>query len=322
MKGMERPKHIFIVNPAAGSRDRTTEIAGAIRAATQQAPIDYEILITEAPMHAVSLVKRMAAQSPDRPLRFYACGGDGTLKEVAEGCLRLQNAAFTHYPAGTGNDFIKVFGAAGADRFRSLSELIGGEDIEIDAIETDCGLALNVLSVGVDARVADSMRKYKRIPLVGSQGPYIIATVEEVIKGLARPYRITVDGQSFDGRYTLAIAVNGRCYGGGFVPVPESDVQDGLLDVLLIRAVSRVTAAKVISRYKAGRYRDYPQYITALKAREMTIFSTDDRPMEINLDGEIVRTGHVSIRVAERAMRFIVPAGVRPEPWLPRAHKS
>lgn len=249
---MEQPKHIFIVNPAAGPRDRTTEIAGAIRAAAQTAPIDYEILITEAPMHAVSLVKKAAAQYPGRPLRFYACGGDGTLKEVAEGCLRLPNAAFTHYPAGTGNDFIKVFGAANAERFRSLAELMGGETVDIDAIETDCGLALNVLSVGVDARVADSMRKYKRIPLVGSQGPYILAAVEEVIKGLARPYSITVDGQNFDGRYTLAIAVNGRCYGGGFVPVPESDVQDGLLDVLLIREVSRVTAARVIGSYKAG----------------------------------------------------------------------
>lgn len=315
---MDGSKHIFIVNPAAGARDRTTEIAGAIRAATLRNPIEYEILITEAPRHAIELVERVIEENPARPLRFYACGGDGTLKEVAEGCLGAPNAAFTHYPAGTGNDFIKVFGAA-ADRFRDLGQLIRGEIIEIDGIESDCGLSLNVLSVGVDARVADSMQKYKRIPLLGSQGPYLLATLEEVVKGLARPYHITVDGKSYDGRYTLIVAANGHCYGGGFTPVPESNVQDGLLNVLLIQAVSRLTAAKVIGAYKTGFYRDYPQYITALQARELTIYSPNETPMEINLDGEIVRSGHISMRVAEGQMRVIVPEGVRPEIRAPRS---
>lgn len=319
--GMEDTKHIFIVNPAAGARDRTTEIAGAIRAATVRTPIDYEILLTEAPRHAIQLVEKKTAEQPQRPLRFYACGGDGTLKEVAEGCLRAPNAAFTHYPAGTGNDFIKVFGAA-AERFRDLGELIRGEVIELDGIESDCGLALNVLSVGVDARVADSMQKYKRLPLMRGQGPYLLATLEEVAKGLARPYSITVDGENYDGRYTLVVVLNGHCYGGGFTPVPESDVQDGLLDVLLVNAVSRLTAAKVIGAYKTGFYRDYPQYITALRARELTVFSPNEAPMEINLDGEIVRSGHISMRVAEKQMRVIVPAGVRPVAGTPRIRKK
>lgn len=319
---MEQSKHIFIVNPAAGSRDRTTEIAGAIRAATRRAPVDYEILITEAPHHAAELVKRASEQYPGRELRFYACGGDGTLKEVAEGCLRRPNTAFTHYPAGTGNDFIKIFGAE-SERFRDLEQLMQGEIIDLDAIESDCGLALNVLSAGVDARVARSMKKYKRLPLMGSQGPYLVATAEEVVKGLVRPYGVSVDGVSYDGRYTLILVLNGHCYGGGFTPVPESDPQDGLLNVLLVHAVSRMTAAKVISAYKTGFYRDYPQYITALSARELTIFSPDpSKPMDINLDGEIVRSLHISMRAAERQMRVIVPRGVRPEKGAARSRRG
>lgn len=318
---MDEAKHIFIVNPAAGSRDRTTEIAGAIRAATVRNPIDYEIQITDAPRHAISLVQRAADAYPDRALRFYACGGDGTLKEVAEGCMQVPNAAFTHYPAGTGNDYIKIFGN-GADRFRDLAQLIHGEIIEVDGIESDCGLALNVLSVGVDARVANSMQKYKRFPLLGSQGPYMVAALEEVVKGLAQPYCVTVDGQNYDGRYTLIIAVNGYCYGGGFVPVPEADIQDGILDVLLIRAVSRVTAAKVIGAYKAGFYRDYPQYITHMRAKELTIYSPGGNAMEVNMDGEIVRSAHVGMRVAEKKMRVIVPAGLRPEVRKPRSRSG
>ena len=302
---MDDSKHIFIVNPAAGPRDRTTEIAGAIRAATVRRPIDYEIQITDAPRHAISLVQRAADMYPGRPLRFYACGG----------------AAFTHYPAGTGNDFIKVFGK-GADRFHDLGQLIGGEIIQVDGIESDCGLALNVLSVGVDARVAHSMQKYKRFPLLGSQGPYLVAAVEEVVKGLVQSYGVTVDGQSYDGRYTLIIAVNGYCYGGGFMPVPESSVDDGILDVLLVHAVSRATAAKVIGAYKNGYYRDYPQYITHLRARELTIYSLGGKQMDVNMDGEIVRTGHVGMRIAEKQMRVIVPIGVRPEVRTPRSRRQ
>ena len=194
---MAAVKHIFIINPAAGKCDRTNQVAASIRAAAMELGVDYEILTTEYPRHAVSQVRQKAEEYPDRPLRFYACGGDGTLNEVAAGAAGLPNVAITHYPTGSGNDFIKLFGAD-CRAFSDLKSLICGKELELDYMETDRGISLNVFSVGVDARIADGMQKYKRIPALQGKTAYNISTVENLLRGLSEPYEILVDGQRFD----------------------------------------------------------------------------------------------------------------------------
>lgn len=308
---MDGCKHIFIINPAAGKSDQSMSVAGVAGELMRRRGLDYEILITEAPRHAVELVAQAAARAGDRPLRFYACGGDGTLNEVATGVARLKNAACTHLPSGSGNDFIKLFGPA-LRRFSDLEELVDGDVLELDCICSDCGLAANVLSVGVDARIAAGMRKYKRLPLLSGSGAYTAAALENIVRGLHQPYGVEIDGQNYDGRYTLILAANGRYYGGGYCPVPEADPQDGLLDVLLVRDVSRLTAARVIGAYKEGRHKELPEYITYLRARELTVYSVNGKDMTVNLDGEIAQESRLTLRVLERGLRFVAPKGARP----------
>lgn len=307
---MDDAKHIFIINPAAGRSDQTAPVAGVIGELLRRRALDYEILITEAPKHATRLVAEAAARAVDRPLRFYACGGDGTLNEVATAVVRIPNAACTHFPTGSGNDFIKIFGSD-MRHFSDLGQLLDGEIMELDCIGSDCGLAVNVLSVGVDARIAAGMQKYKRVPLLAGGRAYAVSTVENLIRGLHQPYGLEIDGKSYDGRYTLILAANGRYYGGGFFPVPEADPTDGLLDILLVRAVSRLTAARVIGAYKEGRHAEMPEYITHLRARALTVYSVSGRDMEVNLDGEIARESRLTLRALGHGLRFIVPRGVR-----------
>ena len=85
---------------------------------------EFEIYVTEAPMDACRHIRETAADGAE--LRAYACGGDGTLNEGVNGAAGLSNVAVTHFPCGTGNDFIKMFGP-GKDRFFDLTGLINGE---------------------------------------------------------------------------------------------------------------------------------------------------------------------------------------------------
>jgi len=149
-------KHVFIINPAAGKQDSTVEVAAAIRAVCVERGLDYDILTTEYPRHAVELVKKKAVEYCGQAIRFYACGGDGTLNEVAAGAAGLANVSITHYPCGSGNDFIKLFGAD-CQSFKKLENLIDGKDVALDYIESDCGVCINVFSVGLDARIASGM---------------------------------------------------------------------------------------------------------------------------------------------------------------------
>lgn len=302
-------KHIFIINPAAGKSDSTNTVAAGIAASAKKKGISYEILTTEYPRHAIELVRKKAQEYPEQSLRFYACGGDGTLNEVVAGAAGLEHVSVTHYPTGSGNDFIKIFSADPAP-FADLDALIDGKEIELDYLESDCGICANICSVGVDARIADGMQKYKRIPMLHGTTAYNISTVENLLRGLSQPYGVEVDGQRFSGKYTLVLAGNGRYYGGGANPVPDADPTDGLMDVLLVDAVDLLTAAKVIGAYKAGKYNRFPQYIKKMMAKEITVYHLNDKEMTVNLDGEIVHSSRITVRVAEQKLRFVVPQSV------------
>ncbi len=306
-------KHVFIINPAAGKRDSTNRLAAGIRRVCVERELEYDILNTEYPRHAIELVKKKAVEYAGQEIRFYACGGDGTLNEVAAGAAGLANVSVTHYPCGSGNDFIKLFGAD-CKAFTDLNALIDGKEIPLDYIETDCGICINIFSVGVDARVAGGMQKYKRVPLLHGTASYYASTVEQVLRGLSEDYVIEIDGVDYSGPQTLVLAGNGRYYGGGFFPVPEADPTDGKLEVLIIKKVDVATVVRVIGAYKAGRHRSYPQYITHLQARELTVRNREGKDLTVNLDGETISIPRVSLRVADHKLRFVVP---RSEDLLP-----
>ena len=103
-------KHIFLYNPAAGQGDAKA----CIEATVAQHP-DCELYVTREPRDATRYTEKRIASSPDEKLCFVACGGDGTINEVASAVAGHKNACFTVYPCGSGNDFVKIFG--GRERF-------------------------------------------------------------------------------------------------------------------------------------------------------------------------------------------------------------
>ena len=101
-------KHIFIINPHAGKRDQTSriyEIADHLREAHG---LECACMLTDRPGGATEMARKLAEAG--EAVRLYACGGDGTIHEVANGIAGFDNAAMTCVPAGTGNDFLKNFG--------------------------------------------------------------------------------------------------------------------------------------------------------------------------------------------------------------------
>jgi diacylglycerol kinase family enzyme len=108
-----------------------------------------------------------------------------------------------------------------------------------------------------------------------------------------------------DGEQSLVCVCNGSWYGGSYHPIPEADIQDGILDVLVVKKVSRLTVARVISAYQRGEYAKYPNLITRYRTTSLTIQTPDPEP--VNLDGELLRTNQVEIRVLPGALRFFGP---------------
>ena len=295
-------KHLFIINPAAGQRDRTAEFTKAIQ--THCAGLDYEIAVSRHPGDCAVIARRAA--STGQELRIYACGGDGTLNEVANGVVGRANVSITHYCGGSGNDFVRAFSEPEA--FGSLPQLLDCEETEFDLIQCGDHYALNICSIGLDARIGTSISKYKRLPLVTGPGAYILSLIANLLKGIHEHYRITIDGEVFDGRYTLVCIANGRWYGGGFHPVPDAELDDGLLDVLLVQKVTRLQVAQIIGKYKAGRYAEVPDLITFHRCRSIRVEC--DNVNAINLDGELLKLQDSIFTVAPHKIRFAYPKGL------------
>ena len=162
--------------------------------------------------------------------------------------------------------------------------------------------------MGFDARIGTEIGKYKRLPLVSGSGAYILSTAINLVKGVHEHYVVRIDGEVFDGRQTLICIANGRWYGGGFNPVPCSEPDDGLLDVLLVKSVSRATVANVIGKYKAGHFDQLPKIIRHFTCKRVEI--TCDRESEINLDGELLMAREAKFEVVPQAIRFFYPRGL------------
>ena len=97
--------HLFIINPAAGSHDRTAEYTTQIE--TYCAGLDYRIAVSTAPGECARIAREAAESGQE--YRIYACGGDGTLNEVVQGAAGYDNVAVTVFSGGSGNDFVKIF---------------------------------------------------------------------------------------------------------------------------------------------------------------------------------------------------------------------
>ena len=251
---------------------------------------------------------RLAAEAAEsgEEYRIYACGGDGTLNEVAAGAAGCPNAAVTVFAGGSGNDFVRLFSEPQA--FRNLHRLLDAQERELDLIRCNDSLSVNICSVGLDARIGTDVASYKRIPLLQGFWAYATSAAVNVIKGIAEPLEVEICGQVFAGEMTMVCVCNGRYYGGGFCPVPEADPADGMLEVLLVDKVRRYQVPGLIGKYKAGRYRELPRYIRHFRTDRLTIRAKG--PTAINLDGELRRAEEIHISLAEEKLRFFYPKGL------------
>ena len=297
-------KHLFIINPAAGSRNRTDDYSQAIHSICREKGLTYEVRVSTAPGECTRIA-REAAQTGEE-LRIYACGGDGTLNEVAAGAAGFSNAAITVYSGGSGNDFVKLFDDPKA--FFDLDRLLDAEEATFDLIRCNDDYALNICSVGLDARIGTDVSNYKRLPLLSGFRAYAASTVVNVVKGIAEHYIVELNGKRIDGKQTMICVCNGRYYGGGFNPVPEADPADGLLDVLVVKKVSRLQVPGVIGKYKNGRYKELPELVRHFKTKQVKIICDKETP--INLDGELRIAKEATFSIADEKIRFFYPKGL------------
>jgi len=296
-------KHLFVVNPVAGGNRKPEKMLDTIRSVMESRRAEYEIYFTRAPMDAAVKVK--AEAETGQALRVYAVGGDGTLNECANGAVGFSNTAVTHYPCGTGNDFIRMFGEEAA-LFRDLNRLASGVVRPIDVIDCNGRYCVNLCSTGFDARTGTDVHKYNKLPVIGGPCGYVVSLMVNMVKGINERMVITTDGKRREGEFALVCACNGRFYGGGFNPMPEALPDDGVIDTIIVGKVTRLQFLGLVGKYAKGR--DVGPL--AEKVHGTFIEIESDHDLTLNIDGELLKSRKATFHMIPGGLNFLFPAGM------------
>lgn len=305
--GVKKMKHFFIINPTSGNGKSHKPLIESIHSVCLERKLEYEVRTTEYAGHAKWIVSTELSSNRDR-IRFYACGGDGTVNEVASGLVGHPRAELAIIPVGTGNDFVRTF-PVNAD-FLDLDAQLNGNSRRVDAVSAGDSIFVNMLNVGFDSRVVSTISRLRdKSRLMRGKFAYIISVAINFFKmPKTRLKCVFDDGERVEGEFLLSAFANGKYYGGGFKAGADAEPDDGIIDVLFVRPCSRFVFLSLISKYKKGTLLKSPRslkYVVFKKCKSLVAeFSLDS---DVCVDGEIVDEHSFNIEVLEGAVNLSLP---------------
>ena len=293
------------MNPSSGNGERLEKIKKQIE---KLKGVDYDIYETLGDKDATRYAKEYCTQNPGEPVRFYACGGDGTINEVLNGMACHDFAELACIPCGSGNDFVKYYG--GAENFSDISALVNTEASPIDIIKVGDTYSANIVNFGFDTCVARTMIKVKDKKHIGGKNAYNTGILWAVLTAMRNKGKVYADGELLNTKkkFLLCTVANGQYVGGAFRCAPRSINNDGYLDVCLVHTISRFKFIKLLGSYTNGKHLDDPRFsdiIEYRRCRKVTVEAPEG--FAISCDGEIIETNRFTCEVIPSAVKFVIP---------------
>jgi len=270
--------------------------------------LSFQASVSRYPGHIVELAENAAKEGFRR---FIAVGGDGTINELVNGLHKagaLSECVVATIPVGRGTDWAKTLGLD-ASHERSVQAILAEKTRMMDAavaiVQGEDGtherIFVNVAGLGYDAFVTErANRKRKKRP----RGSYLFELFRCLLKYKSTLVEVLIDGEtSYKGKaFSIAVG-NCRFNGGGMIPLPNADPQDGLLDVTIIGDVSKLDVLFNVYRIFNGSLLEYPK-VAGFRGREVLVNSSPSAVVEV--DGEIVGQTPARFVVLPKAVRAIV----------------
>ncbi len=236
--------------------------------------------------------------------RIIAGGGDGTVHYVLNGVARTA-AALGIIPLGSGNDLARSLGLPLEALDAARLALAGGTralDMASVGMAGNAGrYFIGVASLGLASHANRIANRHQRL---GGTAMYVYAMLRALVEFSPPSVRIESDGGRFDGRLLLAAIANGPSFGGGMRIAPRATMADGLLDLCVVREMSRL---KLLCRFPGvfrGLHLRHPEvaYFQATRVRVEA-----DRPLDIFADGEPAGQTPVDVELFPGALTVVAP---------------
>ena len=294
-------EYIFIVNNYAGKGKVKEKLE--LMLDEFKSKISYSIYETTIPQDATNYVKKYCEDFQDKTVCFVACGGDGTLNEVASGLAGSNNKYLAVIPLGSGNDFIKYYDDK---NFSSINALLNGKPQKIDLVKVNDRYFINMGHCGFEAMVASVANKVK---LKGKKHAYTKGIIAATLKGRFNKIDVFADGEKISKKSVLIFNfANGKFAGGNYKCSPRAINNDGLIDVVLVHSMPLLRFLTCIKKYKTGKHLDCEKLKDKVVYRQVKHLEiVSKKQIELSIDGEIITGNHFSVDIMPNEINFIEP---------------
>lgn len=286
---------LLLCNPAAGG-GRALRTARAAADLLRTCGADARMIVTESREH----LSRLAAEEGARYDRLVIAGGDGTLHHAVRD-LDLDHTVLGLLPAGSGDDFAKSISAS-ADLHRACDALLHGEVRRIDVALVNERRYLGIASLGLDSEVAGWVNEHPR-PLARSV-VYLWALMR--VLPSFRPKKILIEhgGRFHEEEIMLAVIANNQRYGGGIEIAPTARLDDGLLDLHVVRRCPKSELLLTLPKAYRGTHMSSRR---VWWTRSSSFRIDSEEPLDIFADGEYVTQTPARFSIEPVALRVAVP---------------
>lgn len=304
-------KVMFVVNPRSGE-GRTYKQWQKIERLLREKDYCFDVKSTERPLHACQITREALQEGYNH---IIAVGGDGTINEVVNGFF--QNAEAINYaaalsvlPMGTGSDFARVLplaaGTAYAEKILTASQEQSCDIIRADFFDWEGNprsrYLINVADVGVGCETCIKVNNSNKV--MGGFLTFLLYFLGVAFSYKSPELKVEVDGELFfAGKSSLVAINNGKYFGGGVMIAPHARIDDGRMDVTLLKDASTLDFLLALPSAYKGNHLSHPKIINT-QGRQVKISS----PVRVGLemDGETPGTGNVVFTVLPGAIKLLV----------------
>jgi YegS/Rv2252/BmrU family lipid kinase len=285
----------LLVNPTSG-RGRALKALPAVHAALDGLGAAHRTVTTRSIDHAYEEAGRAAEDGET----VVALGGDGLLRPLA-GALKGTDSALALIPCGRGNDLARVLGVP-TDPTEAARVAVEGEEWLLDVANVEGTPFMGIASLGLDS---DANRIANEAKLVRGDAVYVYSALRALAAWKPATFTVTVDGERHQmSGYSVAVG-NSKAYGGGMFILPQAELDDGKLDVMLSKNTSKLRCLVELPKVFKGTHGE-SEHVEFLRGEEIQVSS--DRPFVIYADGDPIGATPAIMRVERRCLRVITPS--------------
>ena len=295
---INKPKKLyFLLNPFAGNGN-AYNIFKLVKSILDKEQIEIESYLSQSKGDIERFITNEDLSEFDG---ICVIGGDGTIHEAIEGLMQSEKSKYLSLgiiPAGSGNAFAEDLGLR--DPLDGLENIIIGNISRIDVMKIktrhNINYAVNIIGWGMASNVNILAEKLRWLGNIR----YSIASILSILKIKLQKVNIIIENQVFDGKIAFFIALNNIHTGKGMKMAPKAKLNDGLIDIILLKKASRLRILKIFLQLFSGKH-IYDPLVQYMQVKSFSINSENDF---LNIDGENIGQTPIEVSVERNAIQL------------------